>query len=180
VPAVHEWQADVQALLCWGRGHPGAQADKAPFQSSADVKAGRCLSAVHLLGRKPPRKSETSVCWLQLMMCSRWPLHVRNVSGKGRVLSAGGKARQAMAAHAAVRDGRAPIVWPAHVAVSQERSLACLTKAAIWQTVVLPVPVSPHSRAGSLNSRHRSRRQYLWGGQRGQGTEMSPLHEVSG
>ena len=27
----------------------------------------------YLAGRKPPRKSDTSVCWLQLMMCSRCP-----------------------------------------------------------------------------------------------------------
>jgi hypothetical protein len=33
--------------------------------------------------------------------------------------------------------------------------------AAIWHTVVLPVPVSPTSRAGSLLRRQRCRREYL-------------------
>ncbi len=60
--------------------------------------AGLLRQGRYLVGRKPPRKSDTSVCWLQLMMCSRCP-----------------------------------------------RSAA-----AIWHTVVLPVPVSPTSRHGSL------------------------------
>ena len=60
------------------------------------------VGGCHLAGRNPPRKSDTSVCWLQFRMCSRWPR----------------------------------------------------MSAAIWQTVVLPVPVSPTRSTGSAFSRH--------------------------
>lgn len=50
------------------------------------------------------------------------------------------------------------------------------TKAAIWQTVVLPVPVSPHSSAGSANSRQRSSRQYLLRG-REEAAVPAPLEQ---
>lgn len=56
----------------------------------------------YLAGLKPPRKSEVSVCWLQLRMWRRWPL----------------------------------------------------MRAAIWHTVVFPVPVSPTSNTGSMLFRH--------------------------
>ena len=70
---------------------------------TAHSQAVAVESAVsYLTGLKPPRKSEVSVCWLQLMMCSCCPL----------------------------------------------------ISASIWHTVVLPVPVSPTSNAGSQCCAH--------------------------
>mmetsp|Transcript_36374 Transcript_36374/g.91873 ORF Transcript_36374/g.91873 Transcript_36374/m.91873 type:complete len:207 (-) Transcript_36374:3896-4516(-) len=51
--------------------------DDAHSGEPTTADAASCMAAAwrsrSRTGRKPPRKSDASVCWLQLMICSRWP-----------------------------------------------------------------------------------------------------------